>query len=118
MTDELLLELPKKVSLNDYYAGSHWTKRKTIKDKYSKCLLTYFGTYNEMFTYECEYDFYFANRPLDATNCAAMVKMIEDVLFTNDSYKIVKSVKITSQKSKNKKDYVEIRIKTLTAAKR
>jgi len=40
-----------------------------------------------------------------------MVKMIEDIIFENDSYKIVKSILITSQKGAE--DSVEIKIDLL-----
>jgi hypothetical protein len=56
--------------------------------------------------YEVDYNFGFSKRPLDASNAIAMVKMIEDVLFESDSYKTVKRISISSNKSKE--DYVHI----------
>ena len=35
-TVELLLKLPKTISLNSLYAGKHWTFRKKKKDEYKK----------------------------------------------------------------------------------
>ena len=46
--------------------------------------------------------------PLDASNCVAMVKLIEDVIFEDDNYKIVESINIKSRKAKF--DNVEIEV--------
>jgi hypothetical protein len=59
--------------------------------------------------YCLDLDFTFKSRPLDASNCVAMVKMIEDIIFENDSYKVVAELIITS--SKGLEDAVEIKIK-------
>ena len=59
-------------------------------------------------TYEVEYTFNFKTRPLDASNCVAMVKLIEDVIFEDDNYKIVESINIKSRKAKF--DSVEIEV--------
>ena len=91
-----------KISLNKWYAGTHWTARKKIKDAYKKLIKDKV----EDGEYDVEYTFYFKSRPLDATNTIAMAKMIEDIIFENDSYKKIKSVTLKSRKSKN--DYVEI----------
>jgi hypothetical protein len=91
-----------KISLNKWYAGTHWTARKKIKDAYKKLIKHKV----EDGVYDVEYTFYFKSRPLDATNTIAMAKMIEDIIFENDSYKKIKSVTLKSRKSKN--DYVEI----------
>jgi hypothetical protein len=40
-----------------------------------------------------------------------MLKMIEDVIFEDDTYKIVQELKITSERAKE--DYVQINIITL-----
>ena len=88
--------------MNKWYAGTHWTARKKIKDAYKK-LIKHKVEDGE---YDVEYTFYFKSRPLDATNTIAMAKMIEDIIFENDSYKKIKSITLKSRKSKN--DYVEI----------
>lgn len=36
MDNEIILNLPKPPSLNQYYAGKHWTIRKKQKDEYSQ----------------------------------------------------------------------------------
>ena len=91
-----------KISLNKWYAGTHWTARKKIKDAYKKLIKHKV----EDGVYDVEYTFYFKSRPLDATNTIAMAKMIEDVIFENDSYKKIKSVTLKSRKGES--DYVEI----------
>jgi len=104
----ILKDLP-KVSLNQFYAGIHWTKRKAYKDAY-KLLIA--SQTKEIFTAPCRvmYRFTFKNNALDCSNCIGMVKMIEDCLFPNDSYKIVKSMMITSERGK--RDSVEITVST------
>ena len=104
----ILKDLP-KVSLNKWYAGMHWTKRKKIKDNYTLIVKSQFNkTLPKTNTYNTEYHFTFKSRALDASNCVAMVKMIEDIIFENDSYKIVKSILITSDKGLE--DSVKIKV--------
>ena len=106
-----LFDLP-KISLNKWYAGMHWTKRKQIKDSYT---LIVKSQCKEVLpkdkVYSAEYQCYFKARPLDASNCVAMVKMIEDIIFEDDTYKIVKEIKISSEKAKQ--DLVIIKIKVV-----
>ena len=94
----ILKNLP-KISLNKWYSGMHWANRKKIKDNYIKIIKSQFNeVLSKNNTYNTEYHFTFKSRALDASNCVAMVKMIEDIIFENDSYKIVKSILITSEK--------------------
>jgi hypothetical protein len=97
MTTTIELELP-KISLNDWYAGKHWTERKQIKDAYK---IKIGSIVKEKFDAPCTvtYRFEFKSRPLDCSNCMAMVKMIEDSLFPDDGVKIVKQITISSEKS-------------------
>ena len=105
----LLKDLP-KISLNKWYAGMHWTKRKKIKDNYTQIVSSQFAkVLSKDTSYQVEYHFTFKSRPLDASNCVAMVKMIEDIIFETDSYKVVTKLIITS--SKGLEDKVEIKIK-------
>lgn len=109
---QIKLEGLPKVSLNKWYAGTHWTSRKKLKDTYTLIIKSQFkDVLSKEKQYEVKYDFNFSKRPLDASNCVAMVKMIEDVIFEDDSYKIVKKIIITSNKSKE--DNVIIKIKEL-----
>ena len=104
----ILNDLP-KVSLNLFYAGVHWTKRKKLKDKYKLLIKSQFKqVLSKDKTYDVYYTFNFKTRPLDASNCVAMVKLIEDVIFEDDNYKIVTSLKIKSRKDKF--DSVEIEV--------
>tara|TARA_R110000796_G_scaffold143287_1_gene259737 strand:- start:99 stop:494 length:396 start_codon:yes stop_codon:yes gene_type:complete len=106
----LLKDLP-KISLNKWYAGMHWTKRKKIKDNYTQIVSSQFTkVLSKDTSYQVEYHFTFKSRPLDASNCVAMVKMIEDIIFETDSYKVVTELVITS--SKGLEDKVEIKIKS------
>ena len=99
-----------KVSLNKWYAGTHWTSRKKLKDTYTLIIKSQFkDVLSKEKQYEVKYDFNFNKRPLDASNCVAMVKMIEDVIFEDDSYKIVKKIIITSNKSKEENVIIKIK---------
>lgn len=104
-------DLP-KVSNNKFYAGMHWVKRKELKDNFSNIIavLTYKQSRKRKFTKPCrvKYIFEFVKNPLDASNCVGMLKMIEDVLFPDDSPKIIKGLEIISLKSKEDKVIVII----------
>ncbi len=107
----ILYDLP-KISLNKWYAGTHWTKRKKLKDQYITFIQSqYKSVLPKSKSYSVKYDFTFKSRPLDASNCVAMVKMIEDIIFESDSYNVVKNISISS--SKGKKDFVIIYIEPL-----
>lgn len=112
--DDLTIELRDlpKVSLNKWYAGTHWTKRKKLKDEYKYIVSSQFkDVLSKDKQYLVSYYFTFRVRPLDASNCVAMVKMIEDIIFEDDSYKIVKGLAMYSEKGKE--DLVTIKIKEL-----
>lgn len=101
-----------KISLNKWYAGTHWTKRKKMKDQYVTFIQSQFNkVLPKVNAYSVKYDFTFKSRPLDASNCVAMVKMIEDVIFENDGYNVIKNISISS--SKGKEDFVIISIEPL-----
>jgi len=92
-----------KISNNKFYEGGHWAKRKTIKDNFAKIVRLQFWaqTSRRSFTSPCDvhYIFEFKSKPLDCSNCVGMLKMIEDVLFPDDSIKVVKSINVVSLKS-------------------
>ena len=103
-----LLNLP-KISLNEWYSGKHWSNRVKIKNKYKFLIKSQFkGVFKADNTYEVSYTFNFKKRPLDASNCVAMVKMIEDIIFEDDSYKIVNKISIRSRKSTKDSVIIEI----------
>jgi len=104
----ILRDLP-KISLNVWYSSSHWSKRKKIKDAYKIIVKNQFkDVLSKDKQYHVNYSFEFTKRPLDATNCTAMVKMIEDIIFEDDNYKIIKSITIESMKSHQDLVYIEI----------
>jgi len=104
----ILKDLP-KVSLNVWYSSKHWSFRKKLKDNYTLIVKSQFKeVLPASESYDTEYHFTFKLRPLDASNCVAMVKMIEDIIFESDGYKVIKSILITSTKGAD--DMVEIKI--------
>jgi hypothetical protein len=104
----ILKDLP-KVSLNVWYSSKHWSFRKKLKDNYTLLVKSQFkNVLPASNSYDTEYHFTFKSRPLDASNCVAMVKMIEDIIFESDGYKVIKSILITS--TKGAEDIVEIKI--------
>jgi len=104
----ILKDLP-KVSLNVWYSSKHWSFRKKLKDNYTLIVKSQFkDVLPASNSYDTEYHFTFKSRPLDASNCVAMTKMIEDIIFESDGYKVIKSILITS--SKGAEDKVEVLI--------
>ena len=94
----ILKDLP-KVSLNVWYSSKHWSFRKKLKDNYTLIVKSQFKeVLPASENYDTEYHFTFKSRPLDASNCVAMTKMIEDIIFESDGYKVIKSILITSNK--------------------
>lgn len=106
---EIILRRLPKVSLNDLYAGIHWTKRKKIKDDYKWIIRSqYKGIFPKDKQYEVSYEFYFKKNALDASNCLFSAKMIEDVIFEDDKHDIILSVRVQSRKGPS--DYVKITV--------
>jgi len=104
----ILRDLP-KISLNKWYASEHWTNRKTSKDNYKLLVKSQFKhVFKKDKQYEVEYMFCFKSRPLDASNCIAMVKLIEDIIFEDDKWDIILNIKISSGKASS--DYVVIEV--------
>ena len=104
-----LNDLP-KISLNKFFGRMHWTKRKQIVDNYHWIIKSQFkDVLSKDNVYRVKYSFEFKRIPLDASNCVAALKLIEDVIFEDDSYKIVEEISITSRKGI--KDKVTITIK-------
>lgn len=93
-----LYDLP-KISLNKFYSGLHFSKRVKIKDNFKWVVKSqYKGTFKNDNQYNVQYDFEFRIKPLDASNTIGMVKMLEDVLFPDDGWKVIKSITLTSTK--------------------
>ena len=109
MVEITLTDLP-KVSNNKFYAGMHWAKRKALKDTFKLIIRSQTKL---VIDYPCEviYSFGWKGRLLDISNCVGGLKMIEDVLFPDDSPKIVKKITIISEKTKT--DRVLIKVKNV-----
>ena len=111
MIEIILKDLPKH-SLNEIYAGKHWTKRNKIKNTYKLIVKSQFkDVLTKDKTYKVYYEFGFKARPLDTSNTVYMLKMIEDIIFEDDTYKIIPEINIKSYKSKE--DFVKLKIKEL-----
>lgn len=103
-----LRNLP-KVSLNKSYAGEHWSNRKKLKDIFSLIVRNQFkGFLSKENKYECNYTFVFKSNPLDATNCAFMAKLIEDIIFEDDKFDIITKVSFSSKKGTEDIVYIDI----------
>ena len=107
LTEIIITDLP-KVSLNKWYAGEHWGKRKNIKDIYKVMIKSQTDIFFPKAKYLVSYDFYFKKNPLDASNCVAMLKLIEDVLFKNDKWDLIKICGIESFKGKSDKVIIKV----------
>ena len=108
LTRLVFKDLP-KISLNEWYAGTHWKQRTKIKNSYK---LWIESMYKKKFRDPCKVDylFEFEKHALDPTNCVAMVKLIEDVLFPVDSGKIIKGFFVSSDRGTENKVTVIIRL--------
>ena len=117
---EFRLILPEKISTNAIYAGKHWRFRSKVKDKFLEEL------YAEKldkglkpiksYPVEISFMFFFTKRPLDASNCSFMGKMIEDAmtkvgLIEDDDYRRVRAVAYYTGKTDLKNDYVDVGVK-------
>lgn len=105
MIEYIFYDLP-KVSLNSWYSGTHWSKRKKLKDEYKWLIrVPHVAT-----PCKCEYHFEFKSRPLDCSNTIAMVKMIEDCIFSDDGVNVVQEIKVSSRKGKRDKVTIKINL--------
>lgn len=104
----ILYNLP-KISLNKWYSGNHWTKRKKIKDIYKLIVKSQFkAVLSKEKKYIVKYVLTFKSRPLDPTNAIAIIKLIEDIIFEDDNYKIIDTIQIQSRKGKQDSVYITI----------
>lgn len=95
-----LKHLP-KVSLNKIYESKHWSYRQKLKREFLFLVKSqYKSVLSKDGVYVCDYVFCFATHPLDASNCFFAIKMIEDVIFEDDNYKVVREVSARSVKGK------------------
>lgn len=111
MIEIILKDLP-KLSLNQIYAGKHWTKRKKDKDTYLMIIKSQFkDVLPKDKVYSVSYEFNFVKNALDVSNTVYMLKMIEDILFEDDTYKIIPKLSISSKKSSE--EFVRVSIETI-----
>lgn len=116
---ELVLNLPKTISLNQLYAGKHWTYRKKIKDDYKRKIEAELERYDH---YTCE-GFTIAIRyhtRHDLDNVILVSKFVADTLVANgwcadDSPKYYKRLSIEYDATIEKDSY-EVRIKLIGAS--
>jgi len=113
--DKYIIELPQKLSTNDIYKSSHWTKRKGHKDIYRQLVPFLRKVPKPKLPTHIHLNFYFRSYPLDCDNCSYMVKLFIDCLIEaevipNDCTKNVRAITITSQK-KGKQDELEFYFK-------
>jgi hypothetical protein len=112
MTREIILKDLPKHSLNKIYSGVHWIKRKKDKDTYKIIIKSQFKeVLSKDFSYRVSYEFNFKRNALDTSNTVYMLKMIEDIIFEDDTYKIIPELNIKSQKAKQ--DFIKITIEQL-----
>ena len=103
-----LKDLP-KVSLNQWYSGKHWSVRQKTKNIYKYAVKAQCKrVFSKDESYIVYYDFTFKKNPLDASNCVAMLKLIEDIIFEDDKHDIIELGGIRS--SKGTEDVVIIKI--------
>lgn len=76
---ELVLEIPllKPPSLNAYYAGGHWTKRKKAKDLYLANIKSFFSDYDPFSAKTFRIDLTYNSR-YDCDNAIIAVKFLAD----------------------------------------
>lgn len=107
---EIVFKNLPKVSLNEWYAGKHWSVRKKLKDDYFWLVKSQFKkVFPKNKCYKVSYDFKFQKNALDASNCIAMIKLIEDIIFESDSPKVIKKISITSEKSRGNNVIVKVK---------
>ena len=118
MTYDFTIPIPEKISLNRLYSGIHWAKRVQLKDLYHS-FIRFQRLEPQELTYPVEitYTFTWKTRGLDSTNCAFMVKMLEDglvltgVLQGDGPKHVRKTTTVTICDPTSKEDTVSIQIK-------
>jgi hypothetical protein len=117
-TVELLLKLPKTISLNSLYAGKHWTYRKKIKDGYKEIVEAALADYDHYSAKSCTIYIRYNTRA-DVDNNVLVSKFVADTLVSNgwvtdDSPKYYHKLCITHDKS-IEKNRCEVTIKLINA---
>lgn len=102
-----------KVSTNQFFSRGHWGKRTKLKDDYRKLIRACNLQFKVKNPCKIEFSFYFKGRLLDCDNNSSMGKFITDALvkegiLIDDTPDYV--YQVTYRSSKDKKDYVVVRI--------
>lgn len=112
MEQRIILRGLPKISLNKFYSGIHWSKRMKVKNEFGLIIKSqHKGVFGKKLSYTVIYYFYFKSRPLDTDNCSAMIKLINDWLFEDDTYLIIPTIVIHSILDKDER--VEIIVKKI-----
>ncbi|MGK7870856.1 hypothetical protein [Falsiroseomonas sp. E2-1-a20] len=96
--------LPEKISLSKIYAGIHYSQRSEHKaELYISVLAAGLNRYVGPFPVHIHYHFAMTGKPLDITNHAYMVKLLEDGMvhagvIPGDEQKFVGSVTISARR--------------------
>ena len=96
MKQQVTFPLPQVVSINSFY-NMHWARRKELKDDLRMYTLLIFQENLvpvQKFPVILDWTFSFKRRKFDIINCAAMAKILEDLLvehkiLPNDTHKYV-----------------------------
>jgi Holliday junction resolvase RusA-like endonuclease len=111
---EIELNLPKPPSLNQFYAGRHFTVRQKYKKEYFNALEEAFKNYDEFFAETFEIDV-FHNSRYDTDNCILAIKFTADYLrhrnfVKDDTKKYFKKLSIRVQEDLPK-DIFKVKLK-------
>lgn len=117
-TLDLLLKLPKTISLNSLYAGKHWTYRKRIKDEYKKIVESELARFDHHLAESCTIVIRYNTRA-DVDNLVLVSKFTADTLVANgwlpdDSPKYYHKLTILFDGTVEK-NYCEVEIKLKNA---
>lgn len=114
MENEITLDLPKPPSLNQFYAGKHFTVRQKYKKQYFESLEKAFEDYDE-FTAEHFEVHVTHNSRYDTDNCILAIKFTADYLrhrnfVKDDTKKYFKKLSINVDENQEK-DIFKVKIK-------
>ena len=117
-TLDLLLKLPKTISLNSLYAGKHWTFRKKIKDEQKKIVESELARYDHHCGESCTIVIRYHTRA-DVDNLVLVSKFTADTLVANgwipdDSPKYYHKLTIVYDQTVEK-NYCEVEVRLRNA---
>lgn len=110
-------------SLNKWYVGLHWTKRKKEADKWHLLVKKAVGRKKAELEFPVSLHFHFnfgkGRRTYDVSNCAATVKLIEDGLckagvLPDDTAKYVNEITMTVEKKSTGPTFTEVEVRSST----